>query len=79
MIGDLRFVGLELFRAAAEVAHLLNLSLGSTYTLIRQGEIPALKMGGRLIVPKKRFHAWLDSCVEEPDPHPPYDTWPGGA
>lgn len=55
-----------------EVAHLLSLSLGSTYALVRQGEIPALKMGGRWIVPKKRFHAWLDSCMVPADSGP----WP---
>jgi excisionase family DNA binding protein len=55
-----------------EVAHLLSLSLGSTYALVRQGEIPALKMGGRWIVPKKRFHTWLDSCMVPADSAP----WP---
>jgi excisionase family DNA binding protein len=43
-----------------EVAHLLDLSLGSTYALIRTGEIPARKMGGRWVVPKQRFHTWLN-------------------
>lgn len=44
----------------AEVAEMLSLSLGSTYTLIRAGEIPAKKMGARWVIPKRRFHAWLD-------------------
>lgn len=48
----------------AEVAELLSLSIGSTYTLIRNGEIPAKKMGGRWVVPKRRFHAWLDELPE---------------
>jgi len=43
-----------------EAAALLGLSLGSTYTLIRAGEIPARRMGGRWIVPKQRFHRWLN-------------------
>jgi excisionase family DNA binding protein len=43
-----------------EVAHLLDLSLGSAYSLIRAGEIPARKMGGRWVVPKQRFHTWLN-------------------
>jgi excisionase family DNA binding protein len=45
----------------AEVAFLLGLSRGNTYALIRRGRIPALKMGTRWIVPKRRFHAWLDA------------------
>jgi excisionase family DNA binding protein len=44
-----------------EVAALLSLSVGSTYALIRSGDIPALKLGGRWVVPKKRFHEWLNS------------------
>lgn len=45
----------------AEVARLLSLSLGVTYTLIREGEIPARRMGSRWVIPKQRFHAWLNS------------------
>jgi excisionase family DNA binding protein len=45
----------------AEVAVLLGLSLAGTYALIRSGEIPAKKMGGRWIIPSGRFHSWLDT------------------
>jgi len=48
-----------------EVARLLSLSRGSAYALIREGTIPALRMGGRWIIPKRRFHAWLDGIGEE--------------
>ena len=44
-----------------EAAALLGLSPGSTYALVRAGEIPALRVGGRWIVPKRRFHRWLDA------------------
>jgi excisionase family DNA binding protein len=43
-----------------EVADLLGLSTGTTYALVRAGDIPARRMGGRWIVPKRRFHRWLD-------------------
>jgi excisionase family DNA binding protein len=43
-----------------EVAALLGLSPGSTYALVRRGAIPARRMGGRWIVPKRCFHRWLD-------------------
>nr|WP_182905863.1 helix-turn-helix domain-containing protein [Microbispora sp. H13382] len=48
-----------------EVARLLSLSRGSAYALVREGTIPALRMGGRWIIPKRRFHAWLDGLTEE--------------
>ena len=47
-----------------EVSSLLRLSLASTYALVRDGTIPSKRMGGRWVIPKQRFHAWLDS--EEP-------------
>lgn len=47
-----------------EVAYLLSLSLGSTYALIRSGDIPAIKLGGRWAVPRRRFHEWLDNLPE---------------
>ncbi|HYJ68949.1 MAG TPA: helix-turn-helix domain-containing protein [Nocardioidaceae bacterium] len=46
-----------------QVAWLLSLSLGTTYELLRAGEIPATRLGGRWIIPKTCFHSWLDSCA----------------
>jgi excisionase family DNA binding protein len=51
----------------AEVAELLSLSLGSTYAMVRAGQIPARKLGGRWVVPKRRFHAWLDDLPDATD------------
>ena len=48
-----------------QVADMLSISLGGTYQLCRDGEIPALKLGNRWVIPKRRFHAWLDSLVEQ--------------
>jgi excisionase family DNA binding protein len=48
----------------AEVAEMLSLSTGSTYNLVRKGEIPAKKMGGRWVIPKRRFEAWLNDLPE---------------
>jgi excisionase family DNA binding protein len=45
----------------AEAAYLLSLSLGSTYALVRKGEIPALKLGGRWVIPIRAFQTWLDN------------------
>ncbi len=43
-----------------EAARLLGLSRGNAYALVRAGAIPAMRIGGRWIVPKRRFHTWLD-------------------
>lgn len=48
-----------------EVSELLGLALGGTYVLVRNGTIPAKKLGGRWVIPKDRFHAWLNSDQSE--------------
>ena len=46
------------------MAHLLNLSRGITYQYVRDGVIPADRLGRRWLVPRKRFHAGLDGRQE---------------
>lgn len=43
-----------------EVAYLLNLSRGIAYQYVRDGVIPAERIGRRWLVPRKRLHDWLD-------------------
>ncbi len=50
-----------------EVSQLLAVSLGGTYALVREGRIPAIKLGGRWVIPKRRFHAWLEQCAQGGD------------
>jgi excisionase family DNA binding protein len=52
-----------------EVADLLGIALGSAYALVRQGEVPARQLGegGRWVISKERFHAWLDEDGQDID------------
>lgn len=50
-----------------EVAALLGIARGVAYESVRNGEIPATRVGRRWLVPRRRFHAWLDGA---PDPAP---------
>jgi excisionase family DNA binding protein len=43
-----------------EAAHLLGLSRGIAYQYVRDGVIPAQRVGRRWLIPRKRLHAWLD-------------------
>lgn len=45
-----------------EVAALLGIARGVAYESVRNGEIPATRVGRRWLVPRKRFHAWLDGA-----------------
>jgi excisionase family DNA binding protein len=51
-----------------EVAYLLSLSLGNTYELLRNGTIPAERLGRRWVIPRARFHAWLDGLTVDAEP-----------
>ncbi len=45
-----------------EVATLLGLARGNAYRCVRDGLIPAKRIGRRWMVPRKAFHEWLDAC-----------------
>jgi excisionase family DNA binding protein len=47
-----------------EVAYLLTLSRSAAYAMVRAGEIPARRLGRRWVIPKNRFHVWLDDLPE---------------
>jgi excisionase family DNA binding protein len=64
-----------------EAGRLLGISRGLAYALVRQGEIPALRLGRRLVVPRKALQAMLDvdsreARVVEPTPIPSRSTSP---
>jgi excisionase family DNA binding protein len=58
---EIRVTSTRAVYTVSEVAELLDLSLGGTYQLCRNGEIPAIKLGNRWVIPKRRFHDWLDN------------------
>lgn len=44
-----------------EAAELLGVSRSTAYSLVRQGELPSLRLGRRIVVPVRRLLALLDS------------------
>lgn len=56
-LGDLPQV--EIY-TVPQTATLLGISAGLAYELVRAGEIPAKRLGRRWIVPRDRFHSWLN-------------------
>ncbi|NKQ53311.1 helix-turn-helix domain-containing protein [Amycolatopsis sp. K13G38] len=43
-----------------EAAELLGINRGVAYQQVREGHIPAVRLGKRWLIPRDRFHAWLD-------------------
>ena len=57
----------ERFLQLADVADILNISASQTYALVRSGELPAIKIGGRgqWRVERSALEAYIARCYEE--------------
>ena len=55
---------LPLFLNAATVAKVLGVSPSSGYELMHEPDFPILKVGNRLIVPKKKFVEWVSQHTQ---------------
>ena len=42
-----------------EVAAILGIARGSAYEAVRRGDIPSIRVGKRILVPRARLHAML--------------------
>ena len=51
---------LPLFLNAEMVAKVLGVATSTAYELMHEKDFPALKIGNRLLVPKEKFHAWVE-------------------
>jgi excisionase family DNA binding protein len=43
-----------------DVAALLGIARGKAYEYVRSGAIPSIRMGKRYLIPRERFHTWLN-------------------
>lgn len=55
------------FLTLADVAEILNISAAQTYALVRSGELPAIKIGGRgqWRVERDRLEDYIARCYEQ--------------
>jgi excisionase family DNA binding protein len=55
------------FLQLADVADILNISASQTYALVRGGDLPAIKIGGRgqWRVERSELEAYIARCYEE--------------
>ena len=57
---------LPLMLSVPEVAAVLGISRAGAYELVRSDGFPALKIGGRIVVPKEKFIKWVDEKTSAP-------------
>ncbi len=53
----------RLAESVSNAAKLLGIGRGSAYEAIKRGQLPALKIGRRLIVPRKALEKMLESST----------------
>lgn len=51
-----------------QAAPMSGLGRAAFYAGCHRGEIPSLRVGRRLLIPKFAFHQWLDGITEEISP-----------
>ena len=59
----------ERFLTLTDVAEVLNISMSQTYALVRRGELPAIKIGGRgqWRVERDRLEQFIANMYEQTD------------
>ena len=55
-------IGEPLCYTPLEAAQLLGMSRNQIYIAINDGDIPAKRVGGKILIPRGRLHAWLDAA-----------------
>ena len=57
-----------------EAAQALRIGRNTCYELIRQGQIPAIRIGRLIRVPRFGLESWLSRQAGLPDPTPPVES-----
>ena len=57
--------GMSLVVSVEEAAGLLGISRGLAYELVRRGELPSIRLGRRLVVPRRRLVELVDAAQSE--------------
>ena len=61
--------------SVTEAAELLGISRGLAYELARSGQLPSLRLGRRLVVPRVALLAWLERAARTEGPTGRKEQW----
>ena len=56
----------RLVLSVTEAAGLLGISRALAYELVARGELPSLRLGRRIVVPRRALEALLEADVDDP-------------
>jgi excisionase family DNA binding protein len=46
----------------ADIANVLKISRNNAYALSNSNNFPSIRIGKRIVIPKKAFEEWLNQC-----------------
>jgi excisionase family DNA binding protein len=58
------------YSSVDEFAREIGISRNMAYTGLREGTIPAIRIGKRFIIPRAAVRAWYDTCINPSLPRP---------
>jgi excisionase family DNA binding protein len=54
-----------LLMSVREAARLIGIGRDCTYCLIREGRLPAVRVGRRILVPRAALERWIDDQISQ--------------
>ncbi len=54
----------KLVYSVAEVADMLDIAVGTAYECVHRGELPSIKLGRRIVIPRKALMELLEQVTE---------------
>jgi len=65
----------RLVLSVTEAAELLGISRGLAYELARTGQLPSLRLGRRVVVPRAALLTWLERAARPLSREPRKEQW----
>ncbi len=54
----------KLVYSVAEVADMLDIAIGTAYECVHRGELPSVKLGRRIVIPRKALMELLEVAID---------------
>jgi excisionase family DNA binding protein len=63
-MAELKAVDLDEMLDAKDIARMFHVSLPRAYAMLASGELPVIKIGRSVRVPRRKLESWIDEKVE---------------
>jgi excisionase family DNA binding protein len=64
-----------LFLTGNDIANLLRIGRSKAFAMMAKGELPVVRFGRSVRVPRHALYGWIESKTSGPDPSAGHDWW----